>query len=44
MELKMVCEKCGTPAKIDEKKSNKNWKVYSTKCEKCGGKVTTKFE
>lgn len=38
-EMKVVCERCGSIAPIDEEKSNENWKVYSTKepC-KCGGR------
>ena len=38
-ENKLVCEKCGAVPPIDEEKSNSNWKVYKTECDKCGGKA-----
>jgi len=40
-EIKVVCEDCGATPPIHHEKSNKNWTVYETKCDKCGGK--TKF-
>lgn len=38
MDIKLICEKCEKEAEKDEKDSNKNWKVYKTKCS-CGGTI-----
>ena len=37
--FKFICKKCGKEMPVDEKQSNKNWKVYKTKCI-CGCEET----
>ncbi|MGE7271368.1 hypothetical protein ACQKK5_07900 [Brevibacillus panacihumi] len=44
MDVKMACEKCGAEPKVNEEKSNDNWKVYDTTCAACGGRVRMVFE
>lgn len=41
IKIKLVCPKCSGSPEKDEKKSNKNWMVFNSKCEKC--KVRYKF-
>lgn len=38
------CSKCKAPGTLDEKKSTKTNKVYKSKCERCGRKVTASLE
>lgn len=44
MELIHLCKDCGEPAEVNEELSNENWKVYDTKCRKCGGKIEIKIK
>ncbi|MGG3235404.1 hypothetical protein ABEP17_18385 [Priestia flexa] len=37
MKFESRCVKCNELSPIDLEKSNDNWIVYKTKCEKCGG-------
>lgn len=39
---KLVCQKCKKENSPD-KKSNENWEVYNTTCEKCGGEMKLEF-
>lgn len=39
MEVKVKCSKCNYSPVMDKKMSNKNWKVYDTKCPKCSGQM-----
>lgn len=39
VEIEFKCLECGEKPEPDKEKSNENWKVYSTTCPKCGGKV-----
>ncbi len=45
MDINFKCEKCGKSQKKDDKKSNKNLKVFKAneKCE-CGGKFKINFK
>ena len=38
------CSTCGYRPPVDKKMSNKNWKVYDTKCPKCGGEIELDFK
>ena len=39
LEFEHKCESCGHLQEPDKSKSNNNWTVYSSTCNKCGGKV-----
>jgi transcription elongation factor Elf1 len=39
IEVKFWCPKCKIEAPIDKEKSNENWTIYKTVCDKCGGKT-----
>lgn len=43
-KIKMICKECGEHAAVDKEKSNDNWTVYETKCNKCGGQIIPKLE
>lgn len=42
--FEFICKDCGNHEGADNEKSNENWKVHSTKCSKCGGKVEMKLK
>lgn len=42
--MEFYCKKCNLPAEEDKEKSNENWKVFKTKCPKCGRRVDVRFK
>lgn len=44
MRYVIQCSKCKAPGTLDSKLSKKRKKVYKSKCDRCGGKVTASLE
>lgn len=40
MKFESRCTECDELATVDREKSNENWTVYKTTCEKCGGRTS----